>query len=225
MKALIALMQKQADLVNGRKTATRIGTVSGYDPNYYAVKVALQPEGTETGWIPLGSAWVGNGWGLFSPPSIGDMVEIEFQEGDIEAALCCHRFFNDVERPLAVPSGEFWLIHKSGSSLKFFNDGTVELHAALNLSVQVDGELVANVTGNMTATVGGQVSVTTPDKIVFSASEVDIQGILKVSGDITDNTGSGNIKTVGDMRSVYDSHHHTGVTVGAGNTGGPVPTI
>lgn len=221
----MAMLQKQAALVGDRKMHTRLGTVSGYDKTYYAVKVALQPEGTETGWIPLGSSFVGNGWGLFCAPSIGDMVEVQFQEGDVEAAICCHRFFNDIDRPLPVPSGEFWLVHKSGSSLKFFNDGTVELHTHQNLSVQVDGNLVANVTGTLSAVISGQASITSSDKILLTATEVDIMGNLIVTGSITDNTGAGNVKTVANMRTVYDSHVHPGVQSGPNSTGLPNPLI
>ena len=46
------------------ESGTRQGTVTAYDPDNYAVKVQLQPTGEETGWIPLSSPWVGNGWGL-----------------------------------------------------------------------------------------------------------------------------------------------------------------
>ncbi len=53
---------------------TRIGTVTSYDPNTYSAKVLLQPEGVEIGWLPITSAWSGNGWGLFSPPTSGDTV-------------------------------------------------------------------------------------------------------------------------------------------------------
>jgi hypothetical protein len=31
---------------------SRVGLVSSYDPKQHAVKVQLQPEGTQTGWIP-----------------------------------------------------------------------------------------------------------------------------------------------------------------------------
>ncbi len=225
MKDFIDLLQKQAALVGERITTTRFGTIAGYDPAFYAVKVQLQPEGIITGWIPLGSMFVGNGWGLFAAPSLGDMVEVEFQEGDLEAGICCHRFFNDVDRPLSVPSGEFWLVHKSGSSLKFFNDGTVELITDKNLSIQVTADLIAHVSGNLSATVSGQATLQSSQKIVLDSAEVDITGFLKVSGDITDNTGTGNTKTVNNMRTVYDSHVHPGVQSGASNTGTPNPTI
>jgi len=62
------------------------------------------------------------------------MVEVQFQEGDPEAGFVCQRFYNDSDRPLNVPSGEFWLVHQSGSLFKFHNDGSVEMQAATNLT-------------------------------------------------------------------------------------------
>lgn len=115
------------------RAGTRLGTISSYDPNTFSVKVQLQPSGLETGWIPLGSPWVGSGWGMFCAPAVGEMVEVEFQEGGAEAGVVSMRFFNDVERPLPVPAGEFWLVHQSGSLLKFHNDGTVEVTAAATM--------------------------------------------------------------------------------------------
>jgi hypothetical protein len=34
-----------------------------------------------------------------------------------------------------VPSGEFWLVHQSGSYLKFTNDGDVLMNAARNMTL------------------------------------------------------------------------------------------
>lgn len=130
IEAILMHAQRMA----AERAATRVGLVSSYDPTNYCVKVRLQPEDAETGWLPLLSPWVGNGWGLFAPPTTGDMIEVHFQEGDTEAGFACQRFFNDSDRPLTVQSGEFWLVHKSGSLLKFHNDGSIEMTAATNLT-------------------------------------------------------------------------------------------
>ena len=102
---------------------TRIGVVSGYDPANYAAKVRIQPEDVETGWLPVATPWSGPGWGMFCPPSLDDVVDVHFQEGGKEAGFVCLRHFGDRFRPLPVPSGEFWLVHKSGSNFKFHDGG------------------------------------------------------------------------------------------------------
>jgi phage baseplate assembly protein gpV len=149
MQNLLNVARREAERVMSRLALPKTGIVSGYDPANYSAKVTLQPQGVETGWLPVRTPWAGNGWGLFCPPDIGDEVEVQFQEGGKQAGYVALRAFGDRFRPLEVPSGEFWLVHKSGSSLKFLNDGTVELHAqtALNSSAPLwthTGDLVVN---------------------------------------------------------------------------------
>jgi phage baseplate assembly protein gpV len=120
-------MKAVASQATSSQAKTRHGTVQSYDPNAYAVKVMFQPDGVLSGWLPLKSAWIGNGWGLFCPPSIGDAVEIDFQEADGGVGSLGWRFFNDADRPLPCPAGEFWIVHKAGALLKFHADGSIEM--------------------------------------------------------------------------------------------------
>lgn len=153
MNALLNNMRLQAErAMNGRAT-TRVAIVSAYDPNRYAAKVLFQPDNSESGWLPIGAMWVGNGWGLFTPPSIDDMVEVEFQDGDHEAGMIVSRFFNDEDRPLPVPAGECWMVHQSGASFKLTNDGK----ASINGQLEIDATAP---TINLTATTS--VNVTAP---------------------------------------------------------------
>jgi uncharacterized protein involved in type VI secretion and phage assembly len=142
-------MRAQAQMAQGEKTTHRVGQVTAYDPNKYAVKVKMWPDTQESlGWIPLASMYIGSGWGLVAGPSIGDQVIIAFDREDQDAGVVVGRFFTDVEQPPAAPSGEFWLVHKSGGYLKFTNDGNVSLNVTGNLNATVGGNMTANVTGN-----------------------------------------------------------------------------
>jgi len=134
VRALLNAARREAAAVLGDVALTSTGIVTSYDPAKYAVRVTLQPQGILTGWIPLGSIWVGNGWGLYCPPSIGDLCEVDFLGGHIGAPVCGLRFYNDQDVPLSVASGEFWLVHKAGQVLKFHNDGTVEISAPGRIS-------------------------------------------------------------------------------------------
>lgn len=156
--ALLNQMRAQAQMAQGEKTTHRVGQVTAYDPNKYAVKVKMWPDTQESlGWIPLASTYIGAGWGLVAGPSIGDQVIIAFDREDQDAGVVIGRFFTDVEQPPAAPSGEFWLVHKSGSLLKFHSDGSVELKASAGITytatqhhfvgpVQIDNTLNVNQT-------------------------------------------------------------------------------
>lgn len=192
MREILNAMRLQSEQAANVRASARLGTVSSYDPDNYAAKVMIQPEGVETGWLPVASDWVGNGWGLYMPPSIGDVVEVEFQEADINAGIICRRIFTNAARPLAVPSGEFWLVHQAGSSLKFHNDGSVELIAAGTLTSSAPQW---NHSGN-----------------------VHITGTLDTSGNITGGANitaqaniadQGGTKTMAGMRSTFNGHTHS----------------
>lgn len=211
MQRLLNTMRAQAELAASGRARTRIGLVSSYDATNYCAKVRLMPEDVETGWLAVTTPWSGNGWGLFAPPTPGDMVEVQFQEGDLQAGFIVGRFYSDSDRPLAAPSGEFWLVHQSGSLLKFHNGGTVELVAAGTLTSsapQWNHTGPVHITGDVTIT--GNETVTGNDTV---------GGNIVATGNISDQGGS---KSMAGMRTAYNSHTHTdpqGGTTGTPNTG------
>ncbi len=151
--ALTSGLGQYASALRDQMAKTRIGIIQTYDPRYHTATVLLQPEKLLTGSLPILSPFVGNGWGLVCAPSAGDQVEVQFQENDLEAGFVVLRFFSDRARPPAdtsgnyCPSGDVWLVHQSGSLLKFHGDGSVELTAVGNLNATVGGNLVATVSG------------------------------------------------------------------------------
>ncbi|MEB0133522.1 phage baseplate assembly protein V [Pseudomonas sp. CCI2.4] len=151
-----ALRQHQGD----GSSYPRKGTISGYDPSSHSVKVTIQPEGFDTGWVQLSALGVGNGCGVAVGPQLGDEVSVSFDGGDLNLGHITGRYFNDASPPPAVPSGEIWITHKSGSAVKLHNDGTVEITAAAGMTYtatlhQFHGPIAVD--SNVTVT-GGDVS-------------------------------------------------------------------
>ena len=68
MQRIQNLMRRESQREASTKARPRRGTVTAYDPSKYAVKVRIQPEGFETGFIQIGAEWAGNGWGVFYGP-------------------------------------------------------------------------------------------------------------------------------------------------------------
>ncbi|MDB6104034.1 MAG: phage baseplate assembly protein [Gammaproteobacteria bacterium] len=175
----------------------RSGTVTSYNPNKYAAKVTLQPDSLMTGWLPVASLWVGNGWGLFTPPSPGDQVNVEFVDGDVGAGTVTSRIWDNNNRPLAVPAAECWLVHKSGSFIKFTNDGKLTLSDAHGATLQLDGA------GN----------------IVSQATQWTHTGPMHVTGNVqVDQTLTANTDVVGGGKSLKN---HTHPDPQGGNVGPP----
>lgn len=154
MDAILNHARRVAEEASSSRAVTRHGIVDGYDPANHAVRARLQPDDTLTDWMPLKSTWIGNGWGMILAPSVGDAVEIDFQEADGGVGSVGWRFYNDSDRPLNVPSGEAWLVHKQGQSIKLTTDGKLTLddgHGAV-ITLNGDGTIASSGTWAHTGT-------------------------------------------------------------------------
>lgn len=197
MREFEQAMSIAAQRAGDAKQDTRCGLIDAYDPATYCVKVRLQPSGVLTGWIPIASCYVGNGWGMQVGPSVGDAVVLQAQEGGPDAAIVVGSMFNDVERPMNVPSGELWIRHKSGSFLKFKNNGDVELNTARDLVATVGRDLSGTVSGKATINVAGTADLTVGGTLTSTAPQwnhngpVFINGTLNVKYQITGTGGFG----------------------------------
>ena len=128
-------MRQEAQRATADISLPRAGIVTNYDPARHAARVELQPEGILTGYLPIKEPWVGNGWGMYAPPKIGQVVDVHFQQGGREAGYIDGAFYSSKTKPLSVPSGEFWLVHQTGSVLKLANDGSVTISANTNMTL------------------------------------------------------------------------------------------
>jgi uncharacterized protein involved in type VI secretion and phage assembly len=220
MRQLQNAMTQRAMLAAAQKISRMHGLVQSYDPNTYSVKVALQPSGILTGWIPIETQAIGNGWGVAYGPQIGDQAVVDFADGDPEAATVSGFIYSDQDRPPPVPSGELWTVHKSTSALKFLTNGDVMLH--------VSGNYTETVTGTATRT-AAQHHIIGPvqmDNTLNVTETLSGEGGITISGD----NGSGHASTVtGNMNIVGDTNTSGALTnnghdVGSGhkhlNSGG-----
>lgn len=195
MSALGDLLNAQRQYQDSGATYSRSGTISGYDPGSHCVKVTIQPDGYDTGWIQLSALGVGNGWGVMTGPQIGDEVSVTFDGGDPQLGKVTGRYFNDDRPPPPVPAGETWIVHQSGSLLKFNTDGTVTLHSAVSISYDAPAH---HFTGGP-VTMDHTLTVTDSTGVVVSGGDVKADAIsLKL-------------------------HRTSGVQNGSGTSGAPVP--
>jgi phage baseplate assembly protein gpV len=137
MDRFLNAVKAHASALDRSQGQPRFATVASVDPARYAARVALQPEGVLTGWLPILTPWVGSGWGLVCPPSPGDQVLVLAQEGDSEHGVIAGGSFSDLARPPAAPPGELWLVHQSGAFIKLTTDGTVQVNGDLHVNGNV----------------------------------------------------------------------------------------
>jgi hypothetical protein len=114
----------------------RHGLVTSYDPEKYLAKVKFMPEGQESGWLPVETGHIGQGYGITvglqvgsgdsgtggsgsqASSQSGDQVIVRFQEGDFESGKIVQRVHSDQETPPKTESGEIiiWAQFKKDAS-------------------------------------------------------------------------------------------------------------
>jgi hypothetical protein len=87
MQRLLNALKAQSAALDASAAQPRFGMVTSFDPSTYTARVLLQPEGVLSGWLPVLTAWAGNGWGLVCPPSPGQQVLVVAQEGEAEHGI------------------------------------------------------------------------------------------------------------------------------------------
>ncbi|MBV9784774.1 MAG: phage baseplate assembly protein V [Acidisphaera sp.] len=177
MDRFLNALKAQAGALDQGQGQPRFGLVTSVDPTSYTARVALQPEGVITGWLPILSAWVGGGWGMACPPTPGQQVLVLAQEGDAEHGVIAGGAYSNTALPPPAPSGELWLVHQSGTFLKLHNDGTVEGKAAhwnLTGDLTLTGNIVAS--GNISDLSASHGSLDTLRQIYDSHTHADPQG-------------------------------------------------
>jgi len=128
----------------------KIGVVKSVHAEAYTVKCEIQPDGVMTGWLPVFSMWLGNGWGMACLPPPGTQVLIAPLNGDMENGIVMGALYSSVDVPPGPARvGEFLLVHSTGTFLRLGNDGSVQAKAEafvfegdmfLNGKLRVDGD-------------------------------------------------------------------------------------
>lgn len=127
------------ELERQRDGGKRYGIVTSWDADNHLAKVTLQPEGHELGWVTVRVNHVGNGWGMVVGLSDGDQVTLEPQAGDANTFEVTGVVHSDDDKPPRVESGEIYIRHKDGASIKFDKSGGATLTDKGGGSLSFDG--------------------------------------------------------------------------------------
>ena len=129
----------------------RHALVTSVDPVAHAVKVSIQPEGIESGWIP-DSAIATGGLRIACPAEIGSQVLVVPVEGDAEHPIVIARLFDVTLTPPVSPAtgtpvqpGEIGIFLAGGSYLHVTTD-SIFMHGKVVIdgNLSVNGDVVAS---------------------------------------------------------------------------------
>ena len=119
------------------------------DENNYEASVQLKHEDLELRRVPIA---VGH-MGIAAPPKVGDLVLVQFVNGDLNQPVITGRFYHDGERPPLHHEGEILFEQRVSDGtlnhLRFAADGTIYLqrdvtspedNSEARASIKIDGE-------------------------------------------------------------------------------------
>ena len=172
----------------GFGSSTR-GYVASYDPNRHAVRVYLPTLRDEndtpvlTDWIPISGPWVGRNFGFqWIPeqgateenPTLGEPVLVHILDQQRGILVAGGFFYHDSMQPPAtnpaltskLQPSEGVLMHKTGTYVRFYSNGNVEINST--------DQLIVNTQGNVTVTAGGNVKVQTSGLVQVFAGTIQL---------------------------------------------------
>ena len=126
----------------------RHGIITSVDPVNHAVKVMIQPDGIESGWIPDGVVAAG-GLKIACPSEVGTQVLLSAVEGDAEHPVVVARLFDTVITTPVSPAtsqpvqpGEIGIFLASGvylhvTSAGMFFGGNLTINGSVNVTGDV----------------------------------------------------------------------------------------
>lgn len=122
MMRLANAYRQQAAAQDGTGPANRWGTIQSVDTTNMTAKVLIQPENVLSGWLPINAPVAGPGWGVVCPPVVGQQVKIIPDAGDHESySIAGSTWSKSNPPPSGSKSGELWLVHSTGASIKLLN--------------------------------------------------------------------------------------------------------
>lgn len=135
---MLQIARREAQRVlKGAFKPPRNAVITSVDPDTYSAKVryephdANDPNNAESGWLPIQAMATGQGFGRFSVPKVGQPVEVDFQGGSHMTGTVKGRHASQNHQPpTGMKEGEDWLVHETGSVIKFLQDGTVFIGGA-----------------------------------------------------------------------------------------------
>src|SRR6516225_6602205 len=129
-------VSRQVERVLGQRHSERHGLITSYDPKTHRAKVRFQPSGQTSGWLPIETGHIGNGYGIAvgleagDGEKTGDQVKVSYNQDDFEGGKISARVHSDVDKPPMVESGEMVMWTQWGQQIRFNKDGSITFKTA-----------------------------------------------------------------------------------------------
>jgi phage baseplate assembly protein V len=219
----------------------RLGKVSAVD--LANARVRIKSGDIETAWLPWSTGRAHPAKRRWDPPAVGEQVVMLSPTGDLRQAVVMPGVFQDNAAAPSSSGDKDATVYSDGTVIEYDR-------AAHALTADLQGTKLFADRNKIELTIGGTVltltaggtTLTTPQLTVDAAQStftgaVNVQGLLTYAGGLTGSGGSGASMqgsllvngsvavTSGSVThngtNIGDSHVHSGILPGGGNTAGP----
>lgn len=203
MSRLIEIIRSVVQQELARHRTSLLGVVTAVfpyasenDDSNYEASVRLKHEDLELRQVAIAADYIG----MVAPPRVGDLVLVQFINGDLNQPVITGRFYHDRDRPSLYREDEILFEHRvaandSFNHLRFAQDGTIYLQrdvqdlennsdAAASIALQSSGTIEIKVGQDSTI-------VLSRDGIEVTCRQMTINGDLVVSNGMDSTTISG----------------------------------
>ena len=203
MSAILELVRRVVEQEMAQTRSSLLGVVSTVfphtskdDANNYEVNVKLKYEDLELRRVPLAVSHVG----VAAPPRTGDLVLVQFIDGDLNQPVVTGRFYHADERPPLHNENEILFEQRVSNTLnhlRFASDGSIFLqrdvtkpedNSAAKTSIHIDGK-----SGDLTITVKDKIklSLKADGSAEFKCDKLTVSGNVEIDGDLVVSSSSG----------------------------------
>jgi hypothetical protein len=218
MDDLEEFIYRCVERVMAGRYSERHGLVTSYDPTNHLAKVTFQPEGQESGWLPIETGHIGNGYGIaigLTPGNgmgadaggstdqsaanyQGDQVIVRYQEGDFESGKIVQRVHSQDDAPPTVQSGEIVVWQRQNNKIFFDQKGNLLVQGAGKVSGndQADNQLQNTNTPKQTITLknDGSIVIDCPtNDLTVTVDQTNVNVTAKQNINLTATTENVNI--------------------------------
>ncbi|NET40141.1 MAG: hypothetical protein F6K19_50760 [Cyanothece sp. SIO1E1] len=227
MSNLAALIQRIVQQELAQQRSSVLGVVaeifphtSADDNHNYEASIRLKHEDLELPKVPI----VANYMGMAIPPKVGDLVLVQFINGDLNQPVVTGRFYHADEQPPLHQENEILFEQRVSddtlNQLRFTTDGTIYLqrdvtapedNSAAKTSLKIDGSsgdvevkageitiLITNDTDIQITASGKPINIACDALTVDCDSTMTVNGNVEINGDLTVATGTGSTTISGN---------------------------
>ena len=180
MDRMLNAMKRHVEAMVNAKAQPCFGIVVSVDPTRPAVRVRIQPDDVLTGWLPIAQSAAAGGWGVYAVPTPGMVALCIPDQGEAAHWVVNGFVHSDAAQPPKVASA-------------IGTGGTLSTGATVGLPGEV-----------MMTHASGSVIRMCADGSIYMRGPVNIDGTLRVNGNVFDQHGS-----LDRLSGNYNVHTHT----------------